>query len=363
MKINFSRKFDFLPSSCLLYIQKIGSYKEDALFQILSSDFKLAKPFDYQMAFFKNNEIYHCFLAPISKLKKSRFCFPEPLIFQALFDERLIEERDYCILNLYDKTLYLCFYQEGKFNNLKKIENFNPNNMDSFFKQNRFIELLKHYESKVLLYSDLDIIKPYFSSQIKCLNLNDILHKNSLLKLSSYSIKNLDKNCNFIKHNKIKISFWVKIILLFIFSLSLSMMVLLFKDFLEYKQNKELQNKNLILQKELNKLEDEKQELLAHLENLNQNLVKQNSTLLKQEELLNRLNKEVNKNKASMLYKILLELKGLKISALKLENSKFSLVFNEQADYENALNKLLTHFRLLKEDKTLYTLDLEFLDE
>ncbi|EDP8422159.1 hypothetical protein G3S56_001783, partial [Campylobacter jejuni] len=26
---------------------------------------------------------------------KSRFCFPEPLIFQALFDERFIEESDY----------------------------------------------------------------------------------------------------------------------------------------------------------------------------------------------------------------------------------------------------------------------------
>ncbi|HED4590771.1 TPA: hypothetical protein R4430_001567, partial [Campylobacter jejuni] len=212
MKINSLNKINFIKSTDLLYTQRTGISKEDELFNNLTADFKLSKPFDYQIAFFKHNEIYHCFLAPVYKLKKSRFCFPEPLIFQALFDERFIEESDYCVLNLYDQTLYLYFYQEGKFINLKKIENFNPGNMDLFFKQNRFTELLKHYESKLLLYQDLDTIKHYFSSQIKCLNLNDILDKNSLLKLSSYSIKNLDQNCNFIKHNKIKISISFKII-------------------------------------------------------------------------------------------------------------------------------------------------------
>ncbi|EAJ0642264.1 hypothetical protein CKV26_08965, partial [Campylobacter jejuni] len=75
----------------LLYAQRTGISKEDELFNNLTADFKLSKPFDYQIAFFKHNEIYHCFLAPVYKLKKSRFCFPEPLIFQALFDERFIE--------------------------------------------------------------------------------------------------------------------------------------------------------------------------------------------------------------------------------------------------------------------------------
>lgn len=72
------------------------------------------------------------FFSACLQIEKSRFCFPEPLIFQALFDERFIEESDYCVLNLYDQTLYLYFYQEGKFINLKKIENFNPSNMDLF---------------------------------------------------------------------------------------------------------------------------------------------------------------------------------------------------------------------------------------
>ncbi|EJV0354820.1 hypothetical protein N5223_001544, partial [Campylobacter jejuni] len=170
MKINSLNKINFIKSTDLLYAQRTGISKEDELFNNLTADFKLSKPFDYQIAFFKHSEIYHCFLAPVCKLRKSRFCFPEPLIFQALFDERFIEESDYCVLNLYDQTLYLYFYQEGKFSNLKKIENFNPSNMDLFFKQNRFIEILKHYESKLLLYQDLDTIKHYFSSQIKCLN-------------------------------------------------------------------------------------------------------------------------------------------------------------------------------------------------
>ncbi|MFK0448977.1 hypothetical protein ACISOL_06005, partial [Campylobacter jejuni] len=121
MKINSLNKINFIKSTDLLYAQRTGISKEDELFNNLTADFKLSKPFDYQIAFFKHNEIYHCFLAPVYKLKKSRFCFPEPLIFQALFDERFIEESDYCVLNLYDQTLYLYFYQEGKFLNLIKI--------------------------------------------------------------------------------------------------------------------------------------------------------------------------------------------------------------------------------------------------
>lgn len=60
------------------------------------------------------------FFSACLQIEKSRFCFPEPLIFQALFDERFIEESDYCVLNLYDQTLYLYFYQEEKLSILKK---------------------------------------------------------------------------------------------------------------------------------------------------------------------------------------------------------------------------------------------------
>ncbi len=367
MKINSLNKINFIKSTDLLYAQRTGISKEDELFNNLTADFKLSKPFDYQIAFFKHSEIYHCFLAPVCKLRKSRFCFPEPLIFQALFDERLIEESDYCVLNLYDQTLYLYFYQEGKFINLKKIENFNPGNMDLFFKQNRFTELLKHYESKLLLYQDLDTIKHYFSSQIKCLNLNDILDKNSLLKLSSYSIKNLDQNCNFIKHNKIKISISFKIILIFIFSFSLSMMILLFKDFIEYKQNKEIQNKNFIIQKEISKLKQDKQKLLTNIQDLNFTLSNKISSTQQQFHILSTITKEINldKNKAIILNQIIswLNSNELKITNLEFEQTKIILSFIDENYFKRALKNLNSAFKILDKNEETFNIILEVIHE
>ncbi|EDP2719584.1 hypothetical protein ACSSED_000082 [Campylobacter jejuni] len=367
MKINSLNKINFIKSTDLLYAQRTGISKEDELFNNLTADFKLSKPFDYQIAFFKHNEIYHCFLAPVYKLKKSRFCFPEPLIFQALFDERFIEESDYCVLNLYDQTLYLYFYQEGKFINFKKIENFNPSNMDLFFKQNRFIELLKHYESKLLLYQDLDTIKHYFSSQIKCLNLNDILDKNSLLKLSSYSIKNLDQNCNFIKHNKIKISISFKIILIFIFSFSLSMMTLLFKDFIEYKQNKEIQNKNFIIQEEISKLKQDKQKLLTNKQDLNFTLSNKISSTQQQFHILSTITKEINldKNKAIILNQIIswLNSNELKITNLEFEQTKIILSFIDENHFKRALENLNSAFKILDKNEETLNITLEVIHE
>lgn len=72
MKINSLNKINFIKSTDLLYAQRTGISKEDELFNNLTADFKLNKPFDYQIAFFN----YHCFLAPIYKLKKVVFAFP-----------------------------------------------------------------------------------------------------------------------------------------------------------------------------------------------------------------------------------------------------------------------------------------------
>ncbi len=363
MKINSLNKIDFIKSTDLLYAQRMGVSKEDELFNNLTADFKLSKPFDYQIAFCKNNEIYHCFLTPVCKLKKSRFCFPEPLIFQALFDERFIEESDYCVLILHDRTLYLYFYQEGKFSNLKKIENFNPNNIDLFFEQNRFIELLKHYESKLLLYQDLDAIKHYFSSQIKCLNLNNILDKNSLLKLSLYSVKNLDQNCNFIKHNKAKISLFFKIILLFTFSFSLSMIILLFKDFIEYKQNKEIQNKNFAIQEEIFRLKQDKQRLLTNIQDLNLTLSNKISSIQQQIHILSIITKEINldKNRTIILNQIIswLNSNELKITNLEFEQTKIILSFINENHFKRALKNLNSSFNILDKNEETFNIILE----
>lgn len=367
MKINSFNKIDFIKSTELLYTQKMGISKEDELFSNLVADFKLSKPFDYQIAFLKHNEIYHCFLAPVSKLNKSRFCFPEPLIFQALFDEKLIKESDYCVLNLYDKTLYLYFYQEGKFSNLKKIENFDPKNMDLFFEQNRFTELLKHYESKLLLHLDLDNAKHYFSSQIKCLNLNNLLDEKGLLKLSLYSIKNLDQNCNFIKYDKTKISFSFKMVLLFIFSFSLSMIILLLGDFIEYKQNKEIQNENSIVQEEISKLKQDKQRLLTNIQDLNLTLSGKISSIQQQTHILSTITKEINldKNKAIILNQIIswLDSNNLKITNLDFEQTKIILSFINENHFKIALKNLDSTFKILNENEKTFSIALEIIHE
>lgn len=52
MKINSLNKINFIKSTDLLYAQRTGISKEDELFNNLTADFKLSKPFDYQIAFF-----------------------------------------------------------------------------------------------------------------------------------------------------------------------------------------------------------------------------------------------------------------------------------------------------------------------
>lgn len=51
MKINSLNKINFIKSTDLLYAQRTGISKEDELFNNLTADFKLSKPFDYQIAF------------------------------------------------------------------------------------------------------------------------------------------------------------------------------------------------------------------------------------------------------------------------------------------------------------------------
>lgn len=83
MKINSLNKINFIKSTDLLYAQRTGISKEDELFNNLTADFKLSKPFDYQIAFFKHNEIYHCFLAPVYKLKKKSFLLSRAFNFSS----------------------------------------------------------------------------------------------------------------------------------------------------------------------------------------------------------------------------------------------------------------------------------------
>lgn len=367
MIINPLKKVDFIKATDLLYTQKIGTYEEDELFNSLSMDYKLDNPFSYQMAFLKHNEIYHCFLTPVSKLKKKSFCFPEPLIFQALLDENLIKENNFCILNLYDQNLYLYFYEEGKFSSLKKMENFNQNNMQFFLEQNRFIELLKHYGSKIIIHNKIDNIQHHITLPIQCLNLEDLINKNSFLKLSLYSAKYLDQTCNFIKHNKLKMPFYLKMLLLFILIFALTMIFLLCGDFIQYKQNKEIQNKNNLIQEQLVKLKQDKEKLLTKIRDLNLTLDRKILSTQQQKQILSSLISEINlnKNQAPLLKEIILWLNTnkLKITHLKLEESKITLTFSNENYFQLALKQLNLNFKILNKDEVSYKITLEISHE
>ncbi|EKL5136912.1 hypothetical protein PR647_000283, partial [Campylobacter coli] len=78
-------KAHFISFENLIYKQKNGNFEEDDLFKELTKKCDLQNPFEYQLAFLKQDQIYHCFLARVAKLPKTQFCFPQPLVFQSLF--------------------------------------------------------------------------------------------------------------------------------------------------------------------------------------------------------------------------------------------------------------------------------------
>lgn len=78
-------KAHFISFENLIYKQKNGNFEEDGLFKELTKECDLQNPFEYQLAFLKQDQIYHCFLARVAKLPKTQFCFPNPSSFKAYF--------------------------------------------------------------------------------------------------------------------------------------------------------------------------------------------------------------------------------------------------------------------------------------
>ncbi|MFK0449450.1 hypothetical protein ACISOL_08615, partial [Campylobacter jejuni] len=195
----------------------------------------------------------------------------------------------------------------------------------------------------------------------------NIYNKNILLKLSSYRIKNLYQNFNFIKYNKIKISISLKIILLFILRFSLSMITLLLKDFIEYKQNNEIQNKNFIIQEEISKLKQDKQKLLTNIQDLNFTLSNKISSTQQQFHILSTITKEINldKNKAIILNQIIswLNSNELKITNLEFEQTKIILSFIDENHFKRALENLNSAFKILDKNEETLNITLEVIHE
>lgn len=63
--------------------------------------------------------------------------------------------------------------------------------------------------------------------------------------------------------------FYNKMMLLFIFIFAFVVLFLLSKDFIQYKQNKAIQNKNFLIQEQITQLKQDKEKLLSKIQDLN----------------------------------------------------------------------------------------------
>ncbi|TKX31970.1 hypothetical protein [Campylobacter estrildidarum] len=308
----------------------------------------------------KENEIYHCFLTSVENLPKSQFCFPEPLIFKPLFKNNLIKEDNFCFLEIHLNEVYLCFYEQDKFKAFKKFKY--EKTLELFLEKTHILELLKHYESEIIIsFKNSDLIKELEKNGAICKIF--IQNKNTLAKLS---IPLLDKNANFIKTIKKQFPLYLKLIFLFfLVFLSLSG-ILIFVNFLNYQENKNLQTQNKNSQDKLYKLEKEKNIILEKkLKDLNLTLYNKKILLDQNFNQLSEIvkNFKPNKDKTLILKNIFtwLNQNSLGISSLKLKDYNIIIQFNNQENYQNALTNLKTDFKLISKNDALYQIILELI--
>ncbi|EAH8811920.1 hypothetical protein EWP88_09560, partial [Campylobacter coli] len=143
----------------------------------------------------------------VAKLPKTQFCFPQPLVFQSLFLENKIKEENFCILEIKPQKVFLCFYEQGKFKTFKTLDF--CDNIEEFINKSRILELLQHYESKILLSTKAHEIFNLISAKAK---LPFKMIQEDKIALSKHSIHHLDKNANFIKHYKKYLPWYFKFI-------------------------------------------------------------------------------------------------------------------------------------------------------
>ncbi|MFB1646481.1 hypothetical protein [Campylobacter molothri] len=351
-------KIEILSFEKLIYIQKNGKFEEDILFEKVIKECDIKNPFEYQIAFLKQDEIYHCFLSKVKNLPKCFACFPKAFIFKSLFKNNLIQENNFCFLELYLDEVYLCFYEQDKFKAFKKFKY--EKNLESFLEKNHILELLQYYESEILIsFENNDLIKELKNKAVAC----KILEQNEN-KLAQLSMSILDKNANFIKTSKKNFPYYLKLIFLFLLSFLSMSGILIFNNFLNYQANKSLQTQNKNSQDKLYKLEKEKNIVLERkLKELNLTLYDKKALLDQNFNQLDEIIKKFkpNKNRTLILKNIFIWLNqnSLGISSLKLKDYNIVIQFNNQENYLNALKNLKTEFKLISKNDALYQIILE----
>lgn len=353
-------KIEIVSFEKLIYIQKNGRFEEDRLFEEIIKECDIKNPFEYQIAFLKQDEIYHCFLSRVENLPKCLACFPKAFIFKPLFKNNLIGKNNFCFLELYLNEVYLCFYEQDKFKAFKKFKY--EKNLELFLEKTHILELLQYYESEILIsFENNDLIKELKNKTIVC----KILEQNEN-KLAKLSMPILDKNANFIKTSRKIFPYYLKLIFLFLFSFIGASGILIFTNFLNYQENKNLQTQNKNSQDKLYKLEKEKNKILEKkLKDLNLTLYDK-KTLLDQN--FNQLNEIVknfkpNKDRTLILKNIFIWLNqnSLGISSLKLKDYNIVIQFNNRENYLHALKNLKTELKLISKNDVLHQIILELI--
>lgn len=347
----------FIPFNQLIYTQKQGEFDNDLLFINTTKELNLTPAFKYQMSFIKQNNTYHIFFTLVENLKSFKFCYPEPLLFKVLFDEKLIKESNFALINFNENFTFLTFYQNGNLCAIKNLPQFsledislkNQNEKEKLFyeilfEQGRVLELLKYYKTQIFIfYNDKFKFSQFLVKHIDIsfLNLENILNENSLEKLSVLAQKHLNNDANFIKITKTNFTPYLKIIIFFLLCYCFSLAILFLKNYSSYKENKITkeynQNLNYEFQsiiKKNNNTSQENQELVSMINN-QKLLLKQN------ENILLELNKNfiLNKDQTHILFEFisLLNQKNIQISTLNLSNYTIIVSFHNKDNFKKTL--------------------------
>ncbi|MCX2683132.1 hypothetical protein OQH60_04520 [Campylobacter sp. MIT 21-1685] len=368
----------FISFDKLHYILKTKTSED--MFLETAKELNLKEPFKYQMSFAEYEGFYHCFFAEFTHIGKEGFCYPQPLIFQALADEKLINEKNFCVVVFNEKFSLLCLYHNAKLSKVKNIPTLTLLTVHSqdeqrfaeILQQARIIELLQYHQIQLLLsFNDTVHFTTFLGKQtgIKYVQLEQILGNNALEELSQKSIKYLDENANFIKQYKRTFPLYLKLFILFISCFCLTLFSLTMLELPRYQQNKIIKAENENLNNELVLLEQKTQKLLKEFKDLNHTLYTESLLLEQNIQIFNAIFETLkpNQNKTFLLYKLftLLNANKITISLLRFEDSKLTLFLNTQENWRNAymLFSQNSEFKLLEHDELSYTLVLGYDNE
>ncbi|MCH5336343.1 MAG: hypothetical protein J1D99_02875 [Campylobacter sp.] len=374
-------KNHFIPFDELFYLQKEGEFQNDFLFEQSIIELGLSPMFEYQMSFFKEQNKYHIFLTHINNLNQKEFCYPQPLIFGTLFDEKLIKQRNFAVLVFDKKFAFLCFYQNAKLSNVRNLPQFSLKDIDErnklnkedffsqmLFEQGRILQLFEYNKSEILItFCDEFNFGEFFKQKTlkNHIELESFFKENALQSLSELSHKHLNIDANFIKEEKKQIKTYISfIVVFFVFYLG-TLVFLMVLDYPKFKQNENTKQSNENLKNELKTLNLKSKLLNEELEKLNASLNQNKILLEKNEELLQTLsyNFYPHKDRILILSQIIeiLNQSSIKISVLNLENKEIKLVFNDKENLDKALNSFKNEslFKILKQDKNYLILGYE----